>query len=191
MEATNGNGATRLCGAKTRSGGRCRQPAGHGTGQPFGPCKKHGGCLPGPRKAAAKAMLLATADEMGLSLEIEPHDLLLATVHSVAGSLAFAQAQVAKLAPHDRSPAAAYWLEAYAQAQDRATRTSKAAMDAGISERKVQLAARTGALIAAAAERAMGRMARPVPVEDRAEFARLFGAELARLEMADDGGEDT
>jgi hypothetical protein len=37
----------RYCAARTRNGGPCKQPAGHGTPHPGkGPCKLHGGCMP-------------------------------------------------------------------------------------------------------------------------------------------------
>jgi hypothetical protein len=178
------------CGSPKRQGdGTCTRPAGWGTDHVgAGRCKLHGGCSPSGKKAAAKQILTATADEMGLSLEVEPHELALATVHSVAGSLAVAQQQVAKMSPEQA--AGSFWLEALGQAQDRATRTSKAALDAGIAERRVRLAERTGALIASAAEQAMGEMRRPIPVEDRAEFVGLFQRRLARLEVEDpDEGE--
>jgi len=41
------DGPARFCGARTRSGGSCRRPAGWGTNHVgFGPCKLHGGCTP-------------------------------------------------------------------------------------------------------------------------------------------------
>lgn len=186
---TRGAGSsTGICGARKKDNTVCNLSAGWGTNhRGIGTCRNHGGHLPGPRKAAAKATILQAADEMGLSLEIEPHDLMLATVHATAGALAFAQGQIAKVPPEDHK-ARAFWMEAQGQALDRSARVSKAALDAGIAERRVRLAERTGALIASAAERAMGRMARPIPVEDRAEFARLFQVELARLEVEDPDG---
>lgn len=46
------------CGARTRTGGRCRLGAGAGTDHPgYGNCKYHAGSTPGGRKSAAKQRL--------------------------------------------------------------------------------------------------------------------------------------
>lgn len=45
------------CGAKTRSGGRCKKPAGWGTKHPgSGRCRLHGGCSTGPPKGSKNAL---------------------------------------------------------------------------------------------------------------------------------------
>lgn len=48
---------TAHCGAKTRSGGRCKKPAGWGTSHPGeGRCRLHGGCSTGPPKGNKNAV---------------------------------------------------------------------------------------------------------------------------------------
>jgi hypothetical protein len=52
------------CGAKTQSGGRCKNKAGFRTEHPgFGKCFKHGGASENGTKAAARAQILAMASE--------------------------------------------------------------------------------------------------------------------------------
>src|SRR3954454_8109172 len=80
------------CGARTRRGTRCEQPAGFGTSHVgYGSCRFHGGHLPGPIKAAAREALIGESLRMGLSLDMRPEDLMLTAVRSAAGALQYAQ----------------------------------------------------------------------------------------------------
>jgi len=82
------------CGAKTRQGGKCKNPAGFKTDHPgSGKCAHHGGATPSGRIAAARE----TAQRLGLELQMEPHDALLLTVRRAAAWEAYCAAEVAKL----------------------------------------------------------------------------------------------
>lgn len=69
------------CGAKTKSGGRCRRVAGFGTEHlGFGNCNLHGGATPNGQVHGARMLAAALA----LEYECEPHDALLRAVGQAA-----------------------------------------------------------------------------------------------------------
>src|SRR4051794_41334929 len=85
----------RRCGARTRSGGRCGLPAGHGTDHVgWGRCKLHGGNAPSGRRRAYHLEALASMPRMGGEVEVEPTDALLYCVRREAGRQAWLRAMV-------------------------------------------------------------------------------------------------
>lgn len=175
------------CNARNRNGTLCKRAAGWGTAHVgSGRCSYHTGNTPNGIKSAAAQDLKAEAVRLGISLEMEPHDLMLAAVYAAAGSLQHAQARVAEIGPElEDTDRGRYAQERYTQALERASKVAKDAMTAGVSDRRIRLAQRWGELIAQAAERAMGRMAERFPPDVRAEFARYFQGEMLRLERGE------
>lgn len=131
-----------LCGAKTRQGHPCRQVAGYmtdhvGTGR----CGFHGGASPNGRTFAARQTASLEAARLGIAIETDPHEALEACVAIVAGQVAWLQSQVSDL---DEGKAVERTglhpvLRALEASIDRYARVAKAAADAGVEERKVQL----------------------------------------------------
>jgi hypothetical protein len=78
------------CGAKTRAGGQCQQPAGFGTVHVGGGrCKFHGGTSPGGRKAGQRDAALAFArGALGAQVAASPIDTMEQAVRLTAGLIA-------------------------------------------------------------------------------------------------------
>src|SRR4051812_49155423 len=90
--------AMELCAARTRSGGRCRRPAGHGTEHSgIGRCKLHGGSTPAQVQRARRDVALRELAAMGARLEIEPTQALLECVYRAAGQAAWLRLKVESL----------------------------------------------------------------------------------------------
>lgn len=131
--------------------------------------------------------LQSMALEMGADVAMRPEELMLFSVRQAARMLTVAQ----QLASHpdaraieDGHPSIVWLIQG--EAIDRAAAVSRQALAAGIAERQVRIAERTAAVIAAAIERALAHV--PLPVEQRAEFARRVETELLLLEQGE--GED-
>ena len=149
-----------LCGAKTRSGGSCRRPAGWGTDHPgYGRCKLHGGATPSGRKAAQREQARQAVELYGLPVETDPHQALLDEVQRTAGHVEWLgqivrgleerqlTRGVTKTVEHadgtrvvEARAAVNVWLKLYQDERDRLVRVAKAAIDAGVAERQVRLA---------------------------------------------------
>lgn len=171
--------AEKHCGAKrTKRGGEpCTKPKGWGTSHPgWGTCKLHGGSTPNGIKAAVKAMHAAEMATMGEPREIDPHDALLEELHRTAGHVAWLQMIVGALDPdeelvgpvggegitvgqfgteviqHARKEPSV-WVKLYQDERNHYARIAKTCIEAGIEERRVQLAEQYGQLIAGAINR--------------------------------------
>src|SRR3954452_7900559 len=71
-----------LCGAKTRSGGVCKRPAGSGTDHVgFGTCRHHAGSTPSGRQAAARQQALAELRSVDEVDEVDPVEALQVAVN--------------------------------------------------------------------------------------------------------------
>lgn len=160
--------APKLCGAKTRAGGKCKRPAGAGTDHVgHGRCKLHGGSSPNGRKHAAREQAHELALLLGDGISIEPHEALLKCVRLAAAEVGFFTARIEglqledvtvrprtdkesddgyekKLAPAELN----LWVQERIRAVDRLARYSKLAIDAGIAERQVRIAEQFGETIA-------------------------------------------
>lgn len=130
-----------ICGAKTRRGTPCQRQAGWGTESTFGRCAWHGGASPNGRVHAARQEGRAAAARLGIALETDPGEALLACVHLDAGEVAFLQerAQLIEEGEEFRKGDLHPTLRAFQAARDRLARHSKLALDAGIDERRVRL----------------------------------------------------
>lgn len=167
------------CGARKRKGGGvCGQAAGWGTDHPgHGPCKLHGGTTQTHVKAARTKAARIAVTTYGLPRDIDPATALLEEVHRTAGHVAWLAQKIRELddedltwgvvqetdknatmfAGTDRKSAArpTVWLELYHRERIHLVRVSKAALDAGVSERMVRLAEQQGAMLAGVIRRAM------------------------------------
>lgn len=161
------------CGAKTKQGKGppCRRPAGAGTDHMgIGACKLHGGSTPNAGKAAARTLAIS----MGAPIDISPHEALLTCVRIVAGEVSYCTARIQELATgeyveHPTSfreesgegdsgsfakdvtikgpPSMNIWIETRHDAMDRLARYAKIALDAGVEERRIQLAEDLGSMM--------------------------------------------
>lgn len=157
------------CGATSRSGNSCRKPAGWGTDHVgHGTCKLHGGNTPTHRAFAGKAIAAEAVRTYGLPREVDPRDALLEEVHRTAGAVDWLRGQVEALTADavtwgvteeksstgkdgdSRTEAAAVntWVQLYQQERRHLVDVCKAAISAGIEERRVRLAEQQGALLA-------------------------------------------
>lgn len=161
---------SRYCGAKKRQGeGNCTRPAGWGTGHAgTGTCKLHGGSMRNHKIAAGKAIAAKAVETYGLPREIDPRDALLEEVHRTAGAVAWLQTQVQALQDDEvtwgtteakrstgkdgdsltQAAAVNVWVQLYQQERRHLVDVCKAAISAGIEERRVRLAEQQGALLA-------------------------------------------
>jgi len=138
------------CGARTRTGGICSNPAGSGTTHlGIGKCKWHGGNLVNHRKAALKQ----EAKFMGAPKDINPLDAIIWCIRITAGEVEWLSMKIAEVDEEQ-------WIEhtplgkqmhvlqrTRADAQDRLVRYSKEAIALGLAERAIRLAEQFGATI--------------------------------------------
>jgi hypothetical protein len=186
-----------LCGAKTRAGGTCQQPAGWGTDHPgVLACKWHGGASPTGRKAGRRAAALKFVRGMlGAEVSLSPIDALAESVKLSAGLCDYYRYQLSEAAMRVND-AGELWPDVgrieelrpqYAEAIKLERDCAKAALDAGVAERQQRLAERQAMLLAAAIadglQEAFGDLATP---ERRALFAQVVGQRLLVLEHDDD-----
>ena len=139
------------CGAKTRTGTFCGQPAGHGTDHPgIGHCRMHGGNMVNHKLNAAKQ----EAVFMGAPRDINPVDALMYCIRIVAGEVEWLSDQLETV---NRKDWYEYTLQgkqlhvlqrARGEAMDRLVNYSKIAISLGIAERAVRIAEQYGASIA-------------------------------------------
>ncbi len=176
------------CGARTRAGHRCGLPAGHGTEHVgVGRCRRHGGNTPGQVEHARRALALRELAVMGGSIPVEPTDALLGCVYRAAGQAMWLRGRVESLSPEEVLCLGAHeiavphiWVRLEQEALDRLARVSKMALDGGVAERQVQIAERTGQLIAAALDDAISPLA--LSDGERTAVVKRFAARLAPLE---------
>ena len=161
-------------------------------------CRYHGGAAPAVKAAAQRRGQAERARRavatFGLAVEVAPEVALLEEVHRTAGHVAWLAALVAGL---DRAQLRQYdqvglqrpsgWVELYQTERVHLVAVCKAALAAGVEERRVQLAERQGELVAellTTAVRAAG-MSRE---QEEAAYAAVRGR-LARLTLVPaDGG---
>lgn len=163
---------SRHCGARKRQGdGTCTRPAGWGTKHPgVGLCKLHGGATTAHGVVASQQIARDAVATYGLPRDIDPASALLEEVHRTAGHVAWLSQKISSLpeadltwgvvsetdvtasafpgADTERAARANVWLELYHKERTHLVRVSKAALDAGISERLVRLAEQQGAMLA-------------------------------------------
>jgi hypothetical protein len=136
-----------MCGARTRSGGRCRKWAGERTDHPsIGACYLHGGSTPTHQQHAVKVEAKRRAVEFGQLVDIEPGEALLLSVKLSAGQLVYLRSRLddPDVDGFERQVLASQWDGE----RDRFVRSSRAAVESGIAERRVRLAEAAGAELA-------------------------------------------
>jgi hypothetical protein len=152
------------CGA-VRNGRTCSRPAGWGTDHPgVGACKLHAGCTPAANKAASKELARRECARLGIPVEVDPGDALMAMLWEAYGNVAFYRSLVEELPTHpdpdvfvpaDSEDGQGHWergdvgiygrtYHIYNEERDRAKGLAEAAIRAGIEERRVRLAERQG-----------------------------------------------
>lgn len=166
--------APRKCNARRRNGHKCKQPAGFGTDHVgYGPCKSHGGTTSSHKIKAARDMALHNALVMGVPFDdIDPMDAILTCIKISAGEVVYCSQRIEELdedeavvtGEKNKSHSGGLdgdweeveetndaqlniWIRARHNAMERVVKFSKAAIDAGISERQVKVAESTGQAI--------------------------------------------
>jgi hypothetical protein len=161
---------SRQCTAKSRTGNRCKRYAVRG----MTVCRFHGGAAPQVKKAAERRLAEQAAIEAvktyGLPVDISPVDALLEEVRWTAGHVAWLCARVQEVEQKalvwgvtekvdkgsgefigvDTTEAAAtnMWLTLYQRERKHLVDVCKAAISAGVEERRVRLAEQQGSLLA-------------------------------------------
>jgi hypothetical protein len=158
------------CGGKTRTGGKCKNAAGFKTSHPGrGRCAHHGGNTPTHVASDAKAQAAEAVKTFGLPREIDPRDALLEEVYRTAGAVDWLHKQVQALSPDDviwgrteevhkdagefpgvdttYAATAHAWVGLWQAERRHLLAVCKAAVAAGIEERRVRLAEQQGALL--------------------------------------------
>jgi hypothetical protein len=147
------------CGAKTQSGGSCKNKAGFRTSHPgFGKCFKHGGASENGTKAAARAAVMAMASEA----DAEPSEVLLKAIRCDWGAVQYVQSRLSeinqKIIEAEGNPDATLaavtemglWQDLYKGWVDQSAKHAKMALDAGVQERQIRLSEMIGAQFAIA-----------------------------------------
>lgn len=169
-----------LCGADTDHG-PCELRAGWGTDHVGkGKCRKHLGATRNHRrKAAREESLDFVRGAMGAEVAADPLDALLQGVRIASGAVAYWRL---RLHPYQEDEAPADLITGLDGAIDRLTRTSKAAVDAGVAEKLVQITERMAERITLAAEEALAAI--EADAKQRKLFAETFASRLASMEDA-------
>jgi hypothetical protein len=165
------------CGARKKQGeGTCTQTAGWGTDHPgVGACKLHGGKTPSHKVAAQVHAAEVAVRTYGLRLDVSPTDALLDEVQWTAGHVAWLRGEIQKLETEalawgvtkvedhgatefpgtntTESAAPPVLLDLYQRERRHLVDVCKAAIVAGIEERRVKLAEQQGALLAGVIQR--------------------------------------
>ncbi len=134
--------ATPRCGARTRSGDPCRNPAGYKTDHVgSGRCAFHLGSTPNGRMAAAREIAAREATKIGGEVEMEPHAALELCVRMAAADMLALARRLDTLADEDVIEGDQIHPLARALRDSRAqlASISKTAIDAGVDERRLQL----------------------------------------------------
>lgn len=157
----------------------CTRPAGWGTDHAgHGPCKLHSGNTPSHAAAATVAQAKTAVATFGLPREIDPRDALLEEVYRTAGAVDWLHQQVQRLEAEQvtwgkaeevekqagefpgvdttHKAAVNVWVELWQKERKHLVDVAKAAIAAGIEERRVRLAEQQGAMLAGAIKAILG-----------------------------------
>lgn len=139
-----------LCGARKRSNGEpCRAFAGQGTDHPgVGKCKFHGGSTSSHRTHAIVQQAKAKAARIAEPFDMEPVEALIWMVNLSAGQVRYLAEELSTLDAARTNGESLIVQRLFNEERDRLARISKAALDAGVQERAIIVAERTGAAIA-------------------------------------------
>lgn len=190
----------RHCGARTRSGSPCRRPAGWGTNHAgYGACKLHGGSTPNGIKAARRRKAAEAVAVLGLPTDVDPHIALLDEVHRTAGHVswlgekiredgesALVQTVYTKGGTHE---APSVWVELYQQERAHLVKVAKAAIDAGVEERRVRLAEEQGRALVDVLRAIFDDPELGLTTEQREAANRAAGRHLRAVSALSEGGQ--
>jgi len=173
----------RYCNGKRRgaeaAGKLCTRPAGWGTPHVgTGRCKLHGGSTQSHTQAGAKTLAANAVATFGLPREIDPRDALLEEIYRTAGAVDWLHQQVQKLEAEKvtwgiseevekqasefpgvdttRKAAVNVWVELWQKERRHLVDVCKAAVQAGLEERRVRLAEQQGAMLAGVIKNILG-----------------------------------
>jgi hypothetical protein len=137
-----------ICGATKASGDPCVLAAGWGTPHPgIGRCKWHGGLNPAEIKTALSKEMKQL---LGFQMEIEPYEALLWCIKITAGEVHWLSLQLSTVKRSEwieegmQGKRLNVWARQRAEAIERLAKFSKWAIDAGLQERRIQLAENYG-----------------------------------------------
>jgi hypothetical protein len=156
------------CGAKSRSGGACRRPAGWGTNHVgYGRCKLHGGNTRNHQQAARRQQAAEAVASLRLRRDVDPTTALLEEVHRAAGHVAWLGEMVGQLDEQhvvhgvvrtvqhpdgsrtvEARAGVNVWVRLYQGERDRLVRAAKVAIDAGVAEHEVRITEQQAAQLA-------------------------------------------
>lgn len=148
------------CGAAKKNGIPCGLPAGYRTEHPgFGHCYFHYGETDAGRKSAAIERAAGLVIFYGKPIDTNPIEALLDEVSRTAGHVAFLGGKIARWPAENQldendaiTPALSGWIQLYQSERKHLVAVSKAALDAGVNERLVQIAEHQGARLADSVE---------------------------------------
>jgi hypothetical protein len=169
------------CGAKTRSGGSCKLPAGHGTDHAgYGNCKRHAGNTPGGKKSAAKKMAAALAEQQ----QIDPHAALERAVATANALLTVFERHVADLKDEElvTGEQLNLWIREYRDQQYELARIAKYAVEAGVAERHVRAIEQWAGPLAQLLETVLRDRELALTSDQLAAAPRVVGRHLRALE---------
>lgn len=167
------------CDAKRRQGGgTCKKPAGWGTTHVgSGSCRLHGGNMANHRKRAFRRNAEMAVETFGLPRTVDPRQALLEEVHRTAGHVEWLRIQVASLSVEavgwgpteavqsdkegrslKQEAKAHIWVELYQKERRHLVDVCKAAISAGIEERRVRVAEQQGEMLAGAIKAILGEL---------------------------------
>lgn len=195
----------RRCKAKSsRTGDQCRKRPMRGQAV----CGSHGGRSPIAKAAAERRLkeqeARAAVTMFGLPREVDARDALLEEVYRTAGAVDWLTEKVRELAPDaavwgvtertektatefegiDTTEAAAVniWIELWQKERKHLVDVSKAAIAAGIEERRVRLAEQQGALLASVIKQILGDLDLTPSQADRAP--QIVAGHLRQVSMS-------
>jgi hypothetical protein len=156
-------------------------------------CHAHGGRSPQARRAASERAGRVKAREavaaFGLSRDVSPTEALLEEVRWSAGHVEWLRNRIADFDESPRAltldPEGKAILDVYGQERDRLVRIAKTTLDAGVEERRVQLAESQGALVAGAIRRILVRL--NLTAEQEALVGVVVPSELRALAGGGEG----
>lgn len=156
------------CGAHTRNGTPCQQPAGKGTDHAgVGPCSLHDGTYWGERQGRQSKKAQKITEQLvldyvernrmagvyGTPQDIDPHTALLQEVQRTAGHVEWLRQLITEIGeedPNNRNHALSQWtplgiqpsvwISLYQEERKHLVKVSTAAINAGVAERHVQIA---------------------------------------------------
>jgi hypothetical protein len=190
-------------GRKANQDSHCKKPAGWGTDHVgYGRCKLHGGATPKGKQAAAKLAAEDMVVGYGLPRDIEPQDALMEELARTAGHVAYLHELVAGLKEDELAGPVGtqghsegktfipkheqhIWISMYQSEREHLTRVAKSCIEAGIEERRVQLAESQGHLIATVIKGVLKEL--NVPMDERVPKVvrkHLAAVQVPQLEAA-------